>query len=56
MVIADQIRAGRIVSRPVTECGTEGGYRKHLRKGQNACEQCKQAHTIYRRNDRRMTV
>ena len=30
--------------RPVAECGTDAGYRKHRREGQEPCEACKSGH------------
>lgn len=37
--------------RPVT-CGTEHGYRRHLRAGEPACTPCRQAHAAHQRATR----
>jgi len=37
------------------ECGTDSGYRRHGRHGEDACQRCKDAHTKAQRewNERR---
>lgn len=35
--------------RPVAACGTESGYKRHRRNGEDACDECKAARAAYQR-------
>lgn len=43
--------AGQVPSRGGVraECGSDGGYRRHLRRGEPACDACAVAHRAYMR-------
>jgi hypothetical protein len=32
---------------PTPKCGTQGGYQRHKRAGEDACDPCKEAHTLH---------
>lgn len=36
-------------------CGTYGGYQRHKRDGEDACEPCREANNTYARDYRRRT-
>ena len=44
-----------VMGRPAAACGTNGGYQRHLRAGESACDECKRAAAAYQRtyNERR---
>lgn len=40
------------MARPAAKCGTDGGYYRHRRRKEPACDECKAAHSVATRRDR----
>lgn len=45
--------SGALPTRPPVRCGTTGGYERHYRLGETACDECRQAKTEAARAYRR---
>lgn len=41
---------------PFVFCGTRSGYQRHRRSGEPACDECKRASALYKRNRREETT
>jgi hypothetical protein len=46
------VQAGRTTKRPPAECGTEPGWQRHRRGGENPCDDCWKARRVFQRDDR----
>ena len=44
----EKVRAiNNLTNRPIAECGTRSGYKRHRANGEEACASCKQAQSDY---------
>jgi hypothetical protein len=41
------IYAGIVTARQPVTCGSNGGYQRHVKFGEKACDDCKAAHSVY---------